>query len=387
LKRKRIAIAYPVFGSGGSEARALWALQALRQDFDPTLVTCGPLDLARLNEYYGTTLGSKDFRLLRVHLPPGLRRSKLSVLQRRFFERCCQRVAPQFDLNISAYNPLDFGIPAIQCVADFSFLPQLRFSVDPVLREARGFRFYDSPLWRGYLKLCEFVSPSNPEAWGSGLVIANSKWSARVIRDVFGIESHLLYPPVADEFPEVPFEERESGFVFLSRMAPEKRVEVAIDVIHRVRRSGHPEVHLHLVGEIDDSVYGRELRSLCAFHKDWVISEGTLIGESKKRLLARHRYGIHAREKEPFGIAVAELVKAGCITFVPNDGGQVEIVDHAALTYSNIDDAARKILAVLENPEMQVGLRAHLAGASRRFSVQAFQTGLLEATAAFLSRP
>jgi glycosyltransferase involved in cell wall biosynthesis len=201
---------------------------------------------------------------------------------------------------------------------------------------------------------------------------------------MFGIESRLLYPPVVGEFPEVRFEERETGFVCLGRMAPEKRVEVAIEIVNRVRCSGHPEVHLHLVGEIDDSAYGRELRRLCARYNDWVFAEGTLIGESKKRLLAGHRYGIHAREKEPFGIAVAELVKAGCITFVSNGGGQVEIVDHAALTYSSVEEAAKKILAVLDSPELQHSLRMHLSTAGRQFSVEAFRTGLLDATAAFL---
>jgi glycosyltransferase involved in cell wall biosynthesis len=194
----------------------------------------------------------------------------------------------------------------------------------------------------------------------------------------------LLYPPVIGEFPEVPFEERETGFVCLGRMVPEKRVEVAIEIVNRVRCSGHPEVHLHLVGAIDHSAYGRGLRRLCARYNDWVFSEGTLIGESKKRLLAGHRYGIHAREKEPFGIAVAELVKAGCIAFVPNDGGQVEIVNHPALTYTSVEEAAKKILTVLDSTELQHSLRLHLSTAGRQFSVEAFQNGLMEATAAFL---
>jgi hypothetical protein len=30
---------------------------------------------------------------------------------------------------------------------------------------------------------------------------------------------------------------------------------------------------------------------------------------------------------EPFGMAPAEMAAAGCIVFVPNDGGQIEIVN------------------------------------------------------------
>jgi glycosyltransferase involved in cell wall biosynthesis len=228
------------------------------------------------------------------------------------------------------------------------------------------------------------VSSSTADGWGDGLVIANSKWSAKVVQETLGIESRVLYPPVVGGFPEVPFEERETGFVFLGRMAPEKRVDVAIEILNRVRCSGHPEVHLHLGGEIDDSSYGRDLRDLCARYHDWVFPEGLLTEKRKKDMLAGHRYGIHAREKEPFGIAVAEMVKAGCITFVPNDGGQVEIVDHEPLTYASVEEAVHKILAVLDSAELQDSLRMHLARAGGRFSVEAFQSGLRDATARFL---
>ena len=252
MKRKRIAIAYPRFGYGGSEARALWALQVLTRDYDVTLLTYGPVDLWRLNQYYGTALQMEDFSLIRVPLPPGLAGSKLNLLQISFFQRYCKRAAPRFDVMISACNPFDFGIPGIQCIADFSFLPEHRFDLNPVLPDAQDWRYRDSFFLRGYLKFCEFVSPSSPAGWGRGLVIANSKWSATVVREMFGIESRLLYPPVVGEFPDVPFEEREIGFVCLGRMAPEKRVEVAIEIVNRIRCSGHPEVHLHLVGRIDE---------------------------------------------------------------------------------------------------------------------------------------
>src|SRR5207253_3104803 len=154
-------------------------------------------------------------------------------------------------------------------------------------------------------------SSSGPENWKRGLVIANSRWSAKLMQERFGVESRLIYPPVLGDFPEVPFEQRESGFVCLGRVVPEKRVDLAIEILKRVRHARHPEVHLHIVGRIDDSRYGKEIRRLCALNRDWVFMVGTLIGQDKRRLIAQHRFGIHAREREPFGIAVAELVKAG----------------------------------------------------------------------------
>jgi glycosyltransferase involved in cell wall biosynthesis len=104
-----------------------------------------------------------------------------------------------------------------------------------------------------------------------------------------------------------------------------------------------------------------------------VFLEGRVAGEAKRELMARHKFGINGCKREAFGIAVAELVKAGCITFVPNGGGQTEIVDHPALTFENGDDAVRKIVAALQGPLLQTELSEHLRKRSQYLSVERFQ--------------
>ena len=71
--------------------------------------------------------------------------------------------------------------------------------------------------------------------------------------------------------------------------------------------------------------------------------QGPVQGDAKRALLRGHRFGIHCRSHEPFGIAVAELAAAGCVTFVPDGGGQVEIVDHPDLIYTSPEAAIEKI--------------------------------------------
>ena len=44
--------------------------------------------------------------------------------------------------------------------------------------------------------------------------------------------------------------------------------------------------------------------------------------------MASHRYGIHGMREEHFGMAPAELARAGAIVWVPRGGGQMEIVGH-----------------------------------------------------------
>ena len=61
-----------------------------------------------------------------------------------------------------------------------------------------------------------------------------------------------------------------------------------------------------------------------------------------------HGDGIHARPGEAFGIAIAEMIVAGCLPFVPAEGGPSEIVDHnPALVYDTVDEAVEKIDSML----------------------------------------
>jgi len=102
--------------------------------------------------------------------------------------------------------------------------------------------------------------------------------------------------------------------------------------------------------------------------------DGDLAGRNKMEFLSRHKFGIHGKENEPFGITIAEMVKAGCIVWVPKGGGQVEIVNQAALIYNDRDDAAVKIGAVVASAERQGRLREHLARQASRFSAGLFMT-------------
>jgi hypothetical protein len=101
--------------------------------------------------------------------------------------------------------------------------------------------------------------------------------------------------------------------------------------------------------------------------------------------MARHKFGINGCESEAFGIAVAELVKAGCLTFVPNGGGQTEIVDHPSLTFENDDDAIHKIVSALESPALQAALVGHLRQRSCELSTERFQESVRNLVAEFLA--
>jgi len=377
MERRRVAIIHPRLKRGGSEARALWAIDALRGSYDVTLVTWGEVDFPSLNAYYGTQLSRADVAVLRAPLPPLLRSTvRFAALRGHLFQRFCQKIAGRFDLMVSAYNPMDFGVPGVQFVADFSFDDGMRRELDGTERGLGRIVYGANPLRKSYLLLCSAISPSGPERWGSNLTVANSEWSRGIMVERYGVKARTVYPPVLGQFPEVPFEERENGCVCLGRLVPEKGINVVIEVLGRVRQRNH-DVHLHILGG-GDTAYAGSLRDLQAKNRDWVFLEGWVGGEEKARMITGHRFGISGREDEPFGIAVAEMVKGGCIVFVPDGGGQVEIVDHPSLVFDDEDEAVDKICNVLEDTSLQRDLGAHLAQGVDRFSVEAFQEGIQE---------
>ena len=95
------------------------------------------------------------------------------------------------------------------------------------------------------------------------------------------------------------------------------------------------------------------------------------------RLMGRHRYGLHGMEGEHFGMAPAEMARGGALVFVHDSGGQREVVgSESLLRYSSVDDAVRKIGAVLDDQREQARLLDHLREHTRRFSTEAFMCAI-----------
>jgi glycosyltransferase involved in cell wall biosynthesis len=368
LPKRRIAIMHPQFRvGGGSEAAPLWAIEALKKDYDVTLITMGKLDLPQFNLAYGTNIAIDEIRLIEIPIPV-MCRKRFDAFRAYRLTRYCKRVAPDYDLIMSTYNVMDFGVKGLQFIADFSFDDNLRRSFG----EARAIYHKDSIFRKIYLFAAELLAGTLKDDWKDNVSIANSDWSGRIMKEVFGMETSTIYPPVIGAFPDIPWEARENGFVCIGRLTPEKRIDRMIEIINRVRERGF-DVSLHIVGKPGDNAYIQKLNKLASENSSWLFMEGGKFGREKLEFLAKHKYGIHGRDREPFGIAVAEMVKAGCITFAPADGGQTEVVNHPALLYDNVEAAVDKIERVIKDRRLSQELRQHLVRQGNKFSVEIFQ--------------
>jgi glycosyltransferase involved in cell wall biosynthesis len=374
-------------GRGGSEAAAMWALEALKRDYRVALVAGGTIDLPALNSFYGTSIGADECEVVEIPLPGPLATSGWGdALRGACAARGMRRHFDRFDVLINAYNLGNFGRPAIHLLADFSWVEGTRRQHDPVPAGIRSIAHTARSVRRAYLAMNQMIAgrTEDPTFRGAGIVLANSEWSRSKLLEKYGIEARVLYPPVVMSAAAAG-PARPGRFVCLGRISPEKRLERIVDILKAVRRRGH-EVSLHVIGDTGNTDYGRQIESCARAAGSWIVLEGARTGVEKVRILAGCAFGIHARENEPFGIAVAEMVRAGCITFAPVEGGPAEILDHPALLYRGEDDAVEKICAVMGSERMRSELSAHLRRQAAKFSGENFVRNIRSIVAEFLCR-
>jgi glycosyltransferase involved in cell wall biosynthesis len=274
-------------------------------------------------------------------------------------------VGANFDLVIATNNEADVGRPGIQYV-HFPRLEPIR-----AIHERRWYH-WPSGLVAAYRAACNRLARYSPERMTANLTLTNSAWIADRVRALHGVPTTVLYPPVPGVFPPVPWVEREDRFVAIGRWSPEKRFGRIIDTIAAVRRAGQP-VRLDIIGTPGPPDYTRAIRRRAAENAEWLSLHENLDRPTLLQRVARARYGIHQMPDEHFGIAVAEMVRAGCITFVPSDGGPAEIVGrHPPLLFASPQEATAKILAALTDQRLRTALRAHLAERAHVFSCERF---------------
>jgi glycosyltransferase involved in cell wall biosynthesis len=280
---------------------------------------------------------------------------------------------------VTADNEHDFGRPGIQYV----HYPRCLFP-----RPAVDLRWYHYPkaLLNAYYAVCNRFSSLSLDGLERNLTLVNSDYIGGLVRQRYQITPRTIYPPVTATFPDVPWESREDAFVCIGRIAPEKELERVIDILTRVRLR-FPAVQLHIVGTPGLRSYYRRIRSI-AERTPWISLHENLSREELVAFVPRHRYGIHGMLEEHFGMAPAEMVRAGCIVFVPRGGGQVEIVGRdERLCYRTVEEAAQSICETLANPERQAELRHALAARQPLFSTDRFVSAIRTLISEFPSSP
>ncbi|MBW4516877.1 MAG: glycosyltransferase [Timaviella obliquedivisa GSE-PSE-MK23-08B] len=353
----KIAVYYPAFLGGGAETVALWMLEALKEKYELTLFTVSDIDFERLNAMYGTTLNHQKIRV--KSLFPKFSNSitdfliannkQIRMLLFHLSIRHIKARQEDYDLLISAYNAADLGKKTIQYIHWVKVL------------EGNWW-------WEKVSNFSIAQLKKNPS-------LSNSQLVHETVLKTYGIDSTVLYPPVVLDIPNKAQMDKENAFICSGRITEAKQPDQVIKILQQVRAQGF-DVKLHLTGGGGGTYalkYERSIKKLATENADWITLYENLEYADYVNVVTRCKYGIHYK-KEPFGISIAEMVKADVIPFVRSQGGQVEIVgaQNQELLFGDEAEAIAKIIAVLSSPEKQSTLLESLKAQKQLFSTQRF---------------
>lgn len=369
-KRQKIAVYYPAFLGGGAEAVGLWMLEALKHTYDLTLFTVSDVDFDRLNALYGTQLSAQVIRV-RSFFTRGLsplingliaNNKSLRMILFHLLLRHLKAQGDQYDGLISAYNAVDFGRKGLQYVHWVKVLE-------------------DNPF---YNKISDF----SIERMKQNASITNSHTVADFIKQDYGFASTVLYPPVVIDVPNLDWNQKQNAFICSGRLTEAKQPHSVIAILKQVRDKGC-DVRLHLTGGGGGAYawkYKSFVKKLVKDNADWITLHENLSYADYVKVLSICKYGIHFKQ-EPFGISIAEMVKAGAIPFVRDKGGQIEIVGdrNQDLLFGNEQAAVEKIIAVLSDADRQEKLQSALAEQRNLFSTQRFISELNQIVERYLA--
>ena len=164
--------------------------------------------------------------------------------------------------------------------------------------------------------------------------LANSEHTARRIKEYYGRDADVVYPPVRTEFFTVdPTIKREDWFLLAGALEPYKRADLVIEVANQ------RGLQLRVAGT------GSQYRLLARRAGPTVKVLGRVNDEALRDLFRRARALIHPQQ-EDFGITAVEAQACGCPVIAYAAGGALETVTNEAGVFFREQTAAALLGAI-----------------------------------------
>ena len=343
---------------GGGNAVAAWMVHALAGEHDVETLTLSAWSRAETNAFYGTAIPDR----ITQHVAPApwswlaqLPEHRAARLRMCAVLREARLLSPRFDLLITADNYGPFAKPGMQ---------YLHFPADLHPEPARL-----KPVVDLYFHFCDWVLKGSWDDAAKNITLANSQWTAGRLTQRGEMPTPIvLYPPVLDPGEGLPWAQRDDVFLCVGRFHGSKRIEDTIAIVEKIRSGVLPRARLLIVGSPIDTEYTTRIHGLAARAGAWVEFLEDLSRAELNTLMGRSRYGMQAMEHEHFGMATAEMTRAGCLVFAHRSGGSPEVLNNEdALLWTDADEVPDK-LARLDVEGLRSRLRAH----ARTFSTERF---------------
>ena len=226
---------------------------------------------------------------------------------------------------------------------------------DPYIFERYG-RFPWNVYLEGALWLGERFNRGNPFEVNE-VVMANSRWTANVVRDVYGEEPIVLNPPIPPNVSIVrnprPFSERQLAVVMIGRFSWEKRYHWVVSELMPKLSKEVPGVKLVIVGGTGtkpSNAYFERIRKVAMENKLNVELYPNAPGDVKVALMDQARVFLHATINEHWGVVVAEAMARGLPVVVHRSGGawsDLAMGGEVGFGYEGVDEAVEALAKLL----------------------------------------
>jgi len=264
---------------------------------------------------------------------------------------------------------------------------EYREAFERYLADARMYhKKYGKGWWKYYfklwLKLYGRVARDNPFETAD-LVMANSRYIARLVKMLWGGDALVLNPPVKvrdfEPYGKKPYEERDDAVVMIGRISPEKRIEDAIDAVALTKT----KPTLRVVGGLIPLTmpYKESLEKRAKEKGVRVEFYPNVSREELVKIATSSKVFVHSTIGEHFGIAVVEGLAAGCPVIVHRSGGPYEdITDYGnyGLSFDSIEELAEHIDKLLTEPKLWRVYHEKSLSRAPFFSEQEFAAKLLK---------
>ena len=235
----------------------------------------------------------------------------------------------------------------------------LHWSKDPYFKERYG-KFPMNIYFNVWLKLHKRMVRDNPFTCAE-LVFANSKWTAKLVEDLYEDKPIVLNPPIPPATEIVsnpkPFEERKNIVIMIGRYSGEKRYEWVIrNIAPKLEKHG---VELMIVGGTGTKISWRYYNYLSNLVNKLGLNNVYLIANASRddinKLLDTSKVLLHATINEHWGVVVTEAMARGVPVVVHKSGGAwTDAVEEGnyGLGYETDEECIEQILKVIHDRKL-----------------------------------
>lgn len=178
------------------------------------------------------------------------------------------------------------------------------------------------------------------------VIFANSRFTAKAIKEIFDVNAHVLYPPVSTfllNHSKLDFDKpRNDVAVTVARISKNKN----LNIIPYIAKLTDENISFLIIGLLERESK-KVLDSILKSIKKLEVSDRVKLLTDVKRdqlrtVLLNSKVYFHPVINEHFGVSIVEAMASGCVPIVHDSGGPREFVPKD-LRYKSIEEAVMKI--------------------------------------------